>query len=294
MTRIRFLRRQIDSYSRLKEITKAIQMVALARLKSLTYKVKYRQTQLWVIKKIFKDRRKFTFEPAFAAERLSFVFVTTDRSCCGILNTNVYKVAKELVFNLNLQQKRACITTIGTKGTYFLRRAYPSFVKLCVTDIGDEPLSLLLVQSIAEQIFRLDLFAEEYIIVHNRFISIAEQRVSYYRLYAPYIVAQQVSAYVSAGEKHNSFWCALHRLFNNGIYTLYELFIFFFCLVLLDALEENEYSELGARYRSMENSHNNIVEMLNSLILKYHKVRQEGITRDLIEIISAAESIIKK
>ena len=62
--------------------------------------------------------------------------------------------------------------------------------------------------------------------------------------------------------------------------------------MLLDALEENEYSELGARYRSMDNSHTNIAEMLNSLIIRYHKVRQESITRELIEIISAASSII--
>lgn len=290
MTRIRFLRRQIESYSRLKEITKAIQLVALARLNSLSYKLKQRQTQLWVIKKVFQGVRRVG--PELDVERYALVLVTTDRSSCGILNSNVFRVARALVDYISAQQKRARITTIGTKGKHFLRRTYPTLVKLCVTDVGSEPLSLLLSQGIAERVLFSDRFAEEYIIVYNRYINIVEQRISYYRIHAPYIVAQRISAYLESGSKYYSFWCALNRLFDVHFSYLYELFLFFFCMLLLDAMEENEYSELGARYRSMDNSHTNISAILDSLIIRYHKLRQETITRELIEIITAAESII--
>lgn len=290
MTRIRFLRRQIESYSRLKEITKAIQLVALAKLHLLNYKLKLRQTQLWVIKKVFHVRRRG--EPDFDIRRYVLILVMTDRSCCGILNSNVFRVARGLVSTLVGHHKMVRIMTIGTKGKYLIRRMYPSIVNLCVTEVGSEPLSMLLVQGLVERVLMSDREVEEYIIVYNRYINIVEQRISHYRVYAPSIISQQVYSYLEVGAKYYSFWCALHRLFTLRSSHMCELFIFFFCLILLDALEENEYSELGARYRSMDNSHTNIVAMLNSLIIKYHKVRQETITRELIEIISAAESII--
>jgi len=289
-TYIRFLRRQIESYSRLKEITKAIQLVALARLTSLNYKLKKRQTQLLVIKRLFQMPRYV--ESDFDVERYTLILITTDRSCCGILNSNVFRMSKELVATILSQQKKIRMVVVGTKGKYFLRRAYPTLVKLCVTEVGSEPLSLLLAESIAERILSLDRFSDVYVVVYNRYINLVEQRISYYIMYAPYVIASHIYYCLEAGIKYYSFWRSIHAMNEVHSSYFYELFFFFFCLVLLDALEENEYSELGARYRSMDNSHTNIAEMLNSLIIRYHKVRQESITRELIEIISAASSII--
>jgi F-type H+-transporting ATPase subunit gamma len=292
MTYIRFLRKQIASYSSLKEITKAIQLVALAKLTSLNYKLKRRQTQLWVIKKIFQLQQRFDSD--YDANRYILILVTTDRSCCGILNSNVFKVVSKLVSTLLSHQKLVRLVTVGLKGKYFLRRAYPSLVKICITEVGSEPLSLLLVQHIGDYILRCDILADQYIIIYNRYINIVEQRISYYKIYTPYMLSTSVYSFLELGHKYYSFWASVLKLYDARVFYLAELFHFFFCLLLLDALEENEYSELGARYRAMDNSHTNIVEMLNSLIIRYHKVRQESITRELIEIISAASCILEK
>lgn len=290
-TYLRFLRRQIESYSRLKEITRSIQLVALARLTSLNYKLKNRQISLWVVKRLFQLPKyvKSGVDPY----RYTLILVTTDRSCCGLLNSNVFRASKELIGYLISHQKKVKIITIGTKGKYFLKRAYPTLVKLCITEVGSEPLSLLIVSKITQHILRLTCLSEVYAVIYNRYINLVEQRVSCYTIYAPYIIAKQISICVTAKTKFYSFWRSVHALYEAKFFNYYDLFFFFFCLVVLDALEENEYSELGARYRSMDNSHTNISEMLNSLIIRYHKTRQESITRELIEIISAASCIIE-
>jgi|SRR5690606_20095290 F-type H+-transporting ATPase subunit gamma len=292
MTYIRILKKKIASYSSLKDITKAIQLVALAKLTSLNYKLKRRQTQLWVIKKIFQLQHRIDSD--YDARRYILILVTTDRSCCGILNSNVFKVVNKVLSTLLSHQKVVKLITIGVKGKYFLRRAYPSLVKLCVTDVGSEPLSLLLVQHIAENVLRCDILVDQYIIIYNRYINIVEQRISYYKIYTPYLLSSSIYSFLEFGKKYYSFWASVLKLYNARIFYLCDLFFSFFCLLLLDALEENEYSELGARYRAMDNSHTNIVEMLNTLLIKYHKVRQETITRELIEIISAASCILEK
>lgn len=292
MTYIRYLRRKIASYSSLKEITKAIQLVALAKLTSLNYKLKRRQTQLWVIKKIFQLQQRIDSD--YDAHRYVLILVTTDRSCCGILNSNVFKVVNKLVSGLLSHQKTVRLVTIGIKGKYFLRKIYPSLVKLCITEVGSEPLCLLLAQYIGEYILRCDVLVDMYVIIFNRYINIVDQRISYYKIYTPLMLSSSVYSFLEVGHKYYSFWSSVLKLYDKRVFYLAELFHFFFCLLLLDALEENEYSELGARYRAMDNSHTNIVEMLNSLLIKYHKVRQESITRELIEIISAASCIMEK
>ena len=62
-------------------------------------------------------------------------------------------------------------------------------------------------------------------------------------------------------------------------------------MVLLDALEENEYSSLGARVTAMDNSTTNAAKMIDTMSLLYNKARQASITNELIEIVSAANFV---
>lgn len=71
-----------------------------------------------------------------------------------------------------------------------------------------------------------------------------------------------------------------------GLSYIYNLCHFTFVLALLDALEEHEYSELGARATSMENAYNNLQDIIDEVRLDYNRVRQDTITTELVEIVS--------
>lgn len=75
------------------------------------------------------------------------------------------------------------------------------------------------------------------------------------------------------------------------LFFLNDLYNFSFSLTLLDALEENELSELGARACAMENASQNAKKLITALELEYNKARQANITNELIEIVSCVESI---
>lgn len=231
MSHIRIFRKQISSYSSLKDITKSIQLVALAKLTSLNYKLKRRQTQLWVIKRIFQLQHRIDSD--YDGRRYILILVTTDRSCCGILNNNVFKVVNKLLSTLLSHQKIVKLVTVGIKGKYFLRRAYPSLVKLCVTEVGSEPLSLLLVQHIAENVLKCDILVDQYIIIFNRYINIVEQRISYYKIYTPYLLSSSVYSLLELGNKYYSFWSSVLKLYNARVFYLCDLFFFFFLFIAL-------------------------------------------------------------
>ncbi len=64
-----------------------------------------------------------------------------------------------------------------------------------------------------------------------------------------------------------------------------------FSMIVLDTLEENEYSSLGARVTAMDNSSQNAMKMIETMSLLYNKARQANITNELIEIVSAANFV---
>ena len=72
---------------------------------------------------------------------------------------------------------------------------------------------------------------------------------------------------------------------------LNDVYFHSFSMVLLDALEENEYSSLGARVTAMDNSTTNAAKMIETMSLLYNKARQASTTNELIEIVSAANFV---
>jgi len=84
--------------------------------------------------------------------------------------------------------------------------------------------------------------------------------------------------------------CLLEKTRDCDFYY-YELYYYAFSLLLLDAFEENTYSELGSRALVMENTIKNTTEIAIELNLIYNRLRQSQITTELIEIIGASEAI---
>ena len=74
------------------------------------------------------------------------------------------------------------------------------------------------------------------------------------------------------------------------VYT--NIYLYCLSLIVLDSFEENEYSELGSRAIAMENTVQSTKKMIDALRISYNKQRQSRITNDLVEVVSAAESLV--
>ena len=125
----------------------------------------------------------------------------------------------------------------------------------------------------------------------NRFYSAFKQRTSYYKIFSYYFFIHNLY------EPH-TFFNKISQLFSNLInsvvhktssflFFLNDFFEYGFSTFFLDSLEENEYSSLGARATAMNNATKNAGDIIENLRLRYNKARQEQITNELIEIVSA-------
>lgn len=72
-----------------------------------------------------------------------------------------------------------------------------------------------------------------------------------------------------------------------------DFYFYFFSLLVLDSFQEVEYSELGAKAKTMELALQNVTETISILRLKYNKIRQSTITNEIIEILNASIAILE-
>lgn len=91
--------------------------------------------------------------------------------------------------------------------------------------------------------------------------------------------------YIYSTRKDNFFF---DILISNCLLSLRHLYYYNVCLIILDSLEETKYSELGCRAFSMEMAYRNASELLREKLILYNKVRQSGITNDLLEIVTGS------
>jgi F-type H+-transporting ATPase subunit gamma len=215
------------------------------------------------------------------------IVATSDRGLAGGFNASILRETRRRVRELEAAGKRVMILTIGRKGRDGLRRDYGGLIHDSLTDIGRRRLSFDEARDIAERIlvlFRGDAF-DACTIIYNRFRSAITQIVT----------AQQLIPFPPPGETEPGTGSAAV----GGVYEfepseeeiLGELLPQNLAVQIYTALLENAASEQGARMTAMDNATRNAGEMIDRLTMNYNRTRQAAITKELIEIISGAESL---
>jgi F-type H+-transporting ATPase subunit gamma len=177
------------------------------------------------------------------------------------------------------------ILTVGRKGRDGLRRDYGRMIHDSLTDIGRRHLSFPEARDIAERIlvlFRAGSF-DVCTIVYNRFRSAITQIVT----------AQQLIPFPIAAEdsRASPATAGVYEFEPSEEEILGELLPQNLAVQIYTALLENAASEQGARMTAMDNATRNAGDMIARLTLNYNRTRQAAITKELIEIISGAESL---
>jgi len=287
------IRKRITSVKSTQKITRAMKMVAGARLNRAQqrivalrpYAVMTAETMADVAAVHHAHGRADTVHPLLARREIKRVLVlviTSDRGLCGSFNANINKRAEAVWREREAAGVHVQLATIGRKGRdYFRRRNAPIFH--CFEGVWDD-LGLHQTRIIAHKVLRPFVQGEvdAVEIVYNEFKSAMTQTVSYGPLFPIPITSEAENAAAAMGEP--IFEPDRDALLKRLVPRYVEI-------TLLRALYESMASELGARMTAMDAATNNASEMIADLTLQYNRLRQAAITTEILEIIGGAEAL---
>jgi len=277
------IRRRIRSVKNTQQITKAMKMVAAAKLRRAQERIFGARPYAAGLREVLSSvatRVDITTHPLLAqqdAERNALVvIVTADRGLCGAFNTNAIRAAMNLIRERHWESVQ--LLPIGRKANDFFKRR-PIPIRRQATQIF-QALSLGVAQEIASTLiedFTSDKVDAVYV-VYNEFKSIMSQNVRIERLLP---IERAWAAMENEPTVDYLYEPSAAEILNEMLpkYVEFQLY-----RILLDSAA----SEQGARMTAMEAATKNASEMIDHLTLTYNRIRQAAITKEIIEIVSGA------
>ncbi|MDE1172433.1 MAG: F0F1 ATP synthase subunit gamma [Parvibaculaceae bacterium] len=296
MASLKDLRNRISSVRSTQKITKAMQMVAAAKLRRAQEAAEAARPYASRLGRVLAN---LTAGMAGRADgpRLMvgtgkdqvhlLIIATADRGLCGGFNTSIVRLARERINRLVAEGKTVKIICVGRKGREALKRLYGGMIVQTFEMGHIKQIGYAQAEDVAAKV--LSMFeAGEFDVAtlfFSRFRSVISQTPT-----ALQIVPATLDAPESAG---------LAADLNGAIYEyepeedeiLAELLPRNLTVQLFTAMLENAASEQGARMSAMDNATRNAGDMIKKLNITYNRSRQAQITKELIEIISGAEAI---
>jgi F-type H+-transporting ATPase subunit gamma len=288
MPSLKDLKNRIGSVKNTRKITKAMQMVAAAKLRRAQESAEaarpYAERMTSVVAGLAGSVGQSASAPRLLAGTGSdrvhlLVVMTSERGLCGGFNSSIARLARLHAQKLLADGKTVKILTVGKKGREQLKRDLSSHF-IGHVDMGDvKRVGYINAQTIARDMLqRFD--AGEFDVAtlfFNRFQSVISQIPT----------AQQVIPAKFEGDASTALYD--YEPSEEGI--LADLLPRALATQVFTALLENGASEQGARMSAMDNATRNAGEMINKLTIQYNRSRQAAITKELIEIISGAEAL---
>lgn len=286
MSQYKKLKVQLASYERLAELTQAIQLVALSKLKIAQDQRKKENESLSSFKKLFSISSQIERDPTIHMHVL--IPVTSDKSCCGSINTNCMDELFNYMVSLKEKNKDYLIFLVGKKGKTFLKKMCSSNYIKNVSNLSKETISLLTSMVVLEKLNTIKY--DKCTIVFNHLYSVFEQGIVLYEVLSYDNFIKNILIQLNQG-MDSIFWNSILENAQQDIFFVRDLYEFGLSLVLLKSFHENELSELGGRITAMQNASKNAQEIITKLKLQFNKARQAYITNELIEIVSCLNSL---
>ncbi|OVE76460.1 ATP synthase F1 subunit gamma [bacterium F11] len=288
MSSLRELRRKIKSVKSTQQITKAMKMVAAARLNraqnrilsarpfademetllhELAYLAHHREDKNAVIHPFLKQRK---------SRRVDLVLVSADRGLCGGFNTNL--IRRTLQYLRDHDKDDIHLWLIGKKGRDYFRRLNVNIEKEYVNFF--QRLGFHQVEIIGNDVINtfMTTGTREVVILYNEFKSRLQQRLVVKTL-LPFSEVEEIKP------RQDFLYEPNRPQIVAGLYPRYLKAQIFRILL------ESQAAELAARMNAMESATNNANDMITSLTLNMNKVRQASITKEISEIVGGAEAL---
>ncbi|MCC6901447.1 MAG: ATP synthase F1 subunit gamma [Polyangiaceae bacterium] len=299
MANLKAIRKRIVSVKSTQKITRAMKMVAGARLNRAQqrilalrpYAVKTGHVLAEVTaaanRRLEEGGGGVDAEPPLLARRpennVLLLVITSDRGLCGAFNTNILRLAERQWREREAQGQKVQIAVIGRKGRDFFKRRNAPVLHV-FSGVWDR-LDLEQARDVARVVLKPFLSSEvdSILLVYNEFKSAMTQRVVCEPLF-PLPVAAVEEAAEPTYEREFIFEPNKEALLERLVPMYVEISV-------LRALLESMASELGARMTAMDSATKNAAEMIDRLTLSYNRARQAAITTELMEIIGGAEAL---
>ena len=292
MPSLKDLKNRIASVKATQKITKAMKMVAAAKLRRAQEAAEaarpYSQRMGAVLANIAQaveaDVAPVLMTGTGKDDVHLLVVCTADRGLCGGFNAQISRFARDRARKLIAQGKTVKIMTVGKKGYDSLRREFSSNIieRIELRDV--KRMSFENADGIAKKIIARFNAGEFDVctLIYSEFKSVISQIPTGLQL---------IPAAAPAVEVEQSATTAIYEYEPDAASILEDLIPRNISVQVFRALLENVAGEMGAKMSAMDNATRNAGEMINKLTLSYNRQRQAQITKELIEIISGAEAL---
>jgi len=286
------LKKRIKSVKSTQKITKAMKMVAAAKLRKAQENAEkgrpYSQKMQNIILNLTKSIKDPTNAPKLLVgtgkdEDYLCVVLTADRGLCGGFNSNICKLAKSKFKKILSEGKKLKIITVGTKGLDQIKRDYGKHIIKKFSFKDKKQISFTEAELIGNEIINLFNLKEfdKCILFYNNFKNVITQIPQSQQI----IPAESETSDLKREENLS------YEFEPDEDEILEDLLPKNISTQVFKAFLENAASEQGSRMTAMDNATRNAGDLVDKLTINYNRSRQASITKELIEIISGAESL---
>ncbi|MCH1412439.1 MAG: F0F1 ATP synthase subunit gamma [Rhodobacteraceae bacterium] len=291
MPNLKDLKNRIESVKNTRKITKAMQMVAAAKLRraqdaaeaSRPYSERFNSVLASLAASVgSSEGAPLLLSGTGKQDVHMLVVMTAERGLCGGFNSSIAKLARSHAAKLKENGKQVKIITVGKKGRDAIKRDLGDFFVEHVDLSEFKSIKYVNAQSIAKSLLsRFD--DSEYdvaTIFYSKFVNVVTQIPTVQQIIPATFDDQSSSSDKTIYDYEPDEETILADLLPRGVATQ-----------IFSALLENGASEQGARMSAMDNATRNAGDMIDNLTIEYNRSRQAVITNELIEIISGAEAL---
>ncbi len=285
MASLKSIRKRINTVRNSRQITRAMKMVAAAKLRRAQENVIAARPYAEKLDSVMQNlatRGGSTGHPLLQTEnpnKALLIVITSDRGLCGSFNANICKTAERFIKEHAARYDELKVMTIGRKGNEYLKnrtKIAKNYTNI-LTDLNYQTAALIAQEAIEG--FLAGQFGEVHLL-YNAFKSVMSQDITLVKLLPITPPKGQEEEFRPEAIYEPGKEALLAELLPKNI----EVQIF-------HALLESVAAEHGARMTAMDSATKNASEMIDKLTLQYNRARQAAITKELLEIIAGAESI---
>ncbi|MBV6420243.1 MAG: ATP synthase gamma chain [Ignavibacteriaceae bacterium] len=287
MATLRDIKNRIVGVKSTQKITKAMKMIATAKLRGAQQRIvgarPYANKIGEMLSRLAADDSLQT-NPFFTlrtSKKVCVVIITADRGLCGAFNTNINKEASNLISEELKNDSDISVYTVGKKATeYFGRRNFKLQGKMTgLFGLLEYHSTLQLYNDLIPKYLNGEI--DKIVLVYNEFVSMIQQRIVRVQLLPVPFISENNDDKVSS-----------NYIYEPGQLSIFESLIPKHLKVQIwRSLLESNAAELSARMTAMDNATTNAQELIRSLNLTYNKERQASITKEILEIVSGANAL---
>jgi len=291
MATLRDILRKINAVKRTRQITRAMNMVAAAKLRNTQGKMESFEPYARKFSDVLAHLAS-TLDPEIhpllisreEVRRVELLFFTADRGLCGSFNTNSINRAEEWIKEQEQNGRKVTLFCIGKKGIDYFKKKNIDMTASYTQLYGKTDMAFInrMTGDFINRFLREDI--DELYMLYTRFVSMLR--------YEPTVV--KLLPITPPSELEQALMKGIEYIYEpDSASLMIELLPKYISVQIYNAFLQNEVSEHAARMTAMDNATKNCEDMIENLTLLYNKARQASITLELLDIVGGAEAIKK-